>query len=63
MGACQRTKCRPMHAKCGATPQLTRIVLVPICVGDELEALQERVDVDVGSLLGLVGLVWIIVFD
>ena len=47
-----------MHAKGGSTSQLTRIVLVPICVGDELEALQERVDVDVGSLLGLVGLVW-----
>ena len=58
MGACQRTKCRPMHAKCGSTSQLTRIVLVPICVGDELEALQERVDVDVGLLLRLVGLVW-----
>ena len=57
MGACQRTKYRPMHAKCGSTSQLTRIVLVPICVADELESLQERVDVDIVSLLGLVGLV------
>ena len=28
---------------------------MPICVRDELEALQEGIDVDVGQLLGLVG--------
>ena len=51
-------KYRPMQQNCEAIPDLRRIAPIPICVGDELEAVQEGIDVDVGQLLGLVGFSW-----
>ena len=45
-------------AKYEAILDLRRIVPLPTCVEDELEALQDRIDVEVGQLLGLVGFSW-----
>ena len=44
-----------MHAKYGAIGQIGRSVPVPIRVGDALEVLQERVDVDAGQFLRRLG--------
>ena len=44
MGACLTTECRSMYAKYASIPDRGRIVLVPTCVGDELEARQKGVD-------------------
>ena len=56
IGSCLSTKCRSMQKNYEAIPDLTRIVPMPTCVEDELEALQERIDV--GQLPGLVGFSW-----
>ena len=42
----------------GSTPQSLRIDSMPICLARRSEARQERVDVDIGPLLGRVGLIW-----